>query len=1059
MDLIKYNKDLILVYDCNMQNDYFDTSQTVSVKAKNKSNRLIMPLMDQFEAAERLNGKKQQNIEPSYLSQFEEQTYDVIGEPSAKNNTYNSLSKNKINDMKNQISYDEGWSQYDQLGAMNYGVTDDMSHNNMVPFYKQKGNYGSNKFLRTTEMNLKRELFTGNLKDTWKPKTAHKPLFKPMQDGNPYGTPIYSEKEKERVIPGRYYQGAKPFESKMVSPGVNIGANEVGTHGYHSMYRAMPKNIDELKVNPKTVLEGQMIESGMRGQARPMQAPVISYRPQTYKTNTDNDILPTGGVMDAARPRDNVHLKKTDRSVQHREEVGVPSTAHGQNHVPTSLQGVHKPSDKQVYKLPAPVQKHTRDQTQFNPNFNSYDVQPTMRSITGVNSHTGNIGAVNGTSTYVNSQNAPRQTNKETTVNIPYNTNLTSVGQAQGQASSFNWIPTKATQKEDLVGINQNNFVTAVGQSQGQSSAFNWVPTDTTLKETLVEIPQNNNVTLVNQAQGQASTFNWMPTKTTQKESLVEISQNTQLTPINQIQGQASTFNWVPTKTTQKESLVEISQNTILTPINQTQGQAEAFDWKPLKTTQKEELVTKLQNTQLTPVGQLQGKNSSYNMNPLKTTTKESLVTKTQNTYMTPVGQTQGQSSTFDWNPLKTTQKEELITKIQNNQITPVGQTQGQANSFNWNPLKTTTKEELIEIPRSNQISLNQNQGIASTYNRAPLQTTLKEELVSIPRQTQITNVDQSRGKMDTFDRTPLKTTNKEQLTQIPVNTQLTAVGQNMGTASTFNWVPTKTTQKESLVELSQNTNLTAVGQSQGKSSTFDWNPFKTTNKEELVQHPTQMHLTAVGQTQGKATSFDWNPLKTTNKEELVQNPTQMHVTAVASQQGQAASYSRDPLKTTTKEGTIDNKYIGSTTMTTHGGGHGYLAETHYAPTTQRETTVTETYITPLEGEHKQMPYDAAYNIEISDKKQALVTNDRSPTACNVNMGPDPNRVHMRQRKVKDNDRQPTVGYTPSVSLDRIKTINSVRETNQIPSDRSYDDALQTQLSSNPYNISILSGL
>ena len=812
---------------------------------------------------------------PQYLAQFEQQTFDSVGLPSAPNDVHKSIDKSTIALFERNVSESGGWTQYDQEGSMSYGVVpdDELEHDNMVPFFKEKNGYGSNDLKNEHVMNYKNELFTGNLKSTWNKKTEVRPHFTPVADlSYIYGTPARVEEEKSRYIPSLYRQNEKLFDEVRVTPGLNMDYNQISTMGNFDMYRAMPKNVDELRIktDQKQTYEGRII-SGMKGQERPVQAPVISYRPDGYKVTTEKDLLPTSGLNDGPKTRDNFIMKETDRANQHIEYTGGSFNGElaVQRNVPEYMRAKIKVSDRQNFLLPKPLQKFAKNSTMYNQNQSSYHVEWTARDQTGNTNRTGPTVSATGGKMYADPSDIARTTIKEITSIEPF-------------------VPTNI----------------APNTMRGTTPSMDMARP--TIKETTAESPLNP---------------------------------------------------------------------------------------------QAPNLATQ------------------------------------QRTYLPDVARATVRETTLDT-------------------ISPSNCEGDQSTYANYTDIaKATTKETTVEIPYGNFIMpVNQAQGSANSFNRDPLRNTIKETTVQIPYQTMVTPVDQSQGQANTFNRTPLRTTVRETTDQNQQNNFVTAVDQAQGQSSTFNRNPLRTTIKEGTVQLQYNTNTTGVDQAQGQASSFNRSPTRTTIKEGTVQIQYNTNTTGVDQAQGQASSFNRTPLRTTTKEGTIQIQYNTNTTAVDQSQGRAASFNHDPLRTTTKQTTINNDHIGGPTNDTNAKGYGYMAETHQAPNTNRQFTVQEVYIPPVEGDSKHRTYDDAYNAQIDDRKE-MTQVYRYPTLSGVKIGPIVEQVNAYMKNDDNKMPGPNPGFSVNNNQDRPVQKSTTKFIDNVPESMHIDPVLLKQLNSNPYNI------
>ncbi len=156
------------------------------------------------------------------------------------------------------------------------------------------------------------------------------------------------QRKREQILPGKYHQNELPFTQQKVTPGVGLKANEDGKHGFHSMYRTRELTVDDLRIKPKITYEGRTVD-GMKGQMRPIQAPVMTYKPETFKETSSKDLLPTDNLADGPKTRDKFIMRDPHRANQHIEYTGGAYTSHeavGKN-VPEHMREKLKYSQRQ----------------------------------------------------------------------------------------------------------------------------------------------------------------------------------------------------------------------------------------------------------------------------------------------------------------------------------------------------------------------------------------------------------------------------------------------------------------------------------------------------------------------------------------------------------------------------------------------------------------------------------------------------------------------------------------------------------------------------------------
>lgn len=1036
--LVKNKKNCLRSDSLNMLKP-LNSSRNSRVSKKIKSFKNYKPTQPEnlLDVSEKITDNsssinKIMNKKPAYLSQFDLQTYDSSDEPCAPNDMYCTTDKTKLADLERQISYDGGWSMYNQDNSMSYGVVPDnkMTHNNMVPFFKTKNGYGTNDASRNTLMNYKNELFTGNMKSTWQNKQESKPLFEPVKNlSYIYGTPIASTEERSRYIPSQYRQNEKLFDDIKVTPGLNLAPDEVGTHGYHSMYRALDKPLEELRVNPKTTYEGRIIE-GQRGVKRPIQAPVISYRPETYKTTSEEDLLPTGSVNKGPKSVENFILKETDRANQHIEYTGGAYTKDddaGRN-VPEHMREKYKNSVRQNFTLPKPLQKFSKAESTFNPNMKSYDDTPTMKDLTINNSYIGVAGNPNKSTIYTNHTDVARQTVKETIVDkTPGCTNITP---NTTRGIVHNMDIANPTIKETTCINNLNPLAPSLNTVQRVYYSDISRPT---IKETTIDSLMPANV--VNDINIYANLTD--NPRETIKETTVVLPYNTVITPVNQEQRKPNLTD--PMKTTMKELTSQIPHHHFITPMDQQQRAANLSD--NTRTTTKEITVQTPWNHFMTPVNQEHG--PRHLMDITNTTVKETTSQIPHNNYFTPINQQQGVTHLQDI--ARTTMKERTSQIPYQPNIMPINQQQ-RAPNYQDN-CRQTMKETTVEIPYNTNINM------ANQYQRTPnltdlAKSTTKETTIEIPYNTIIT----PSNRQSTVNLKDLaKSTIKETTVEFPYNTNVMAIAQQQGTATTFDRTPLRNTLKQNTIQIPYNTNTTMVNQTQGKQFAFNMEPLRTTIKEGMIEIPYNTILTPVNQNQG-ATNLQDNA-KSTIKESTVQIPYNTNIKSVNDIGGKANTFNRTPLMTTIKETTIDNEHVSAPTNDVINKGYGYLSENMIAPNTHRQFTCTETFIAPARGEAKNRPYNDVYNAPKDDRKE-LLHQYRSPTTCGENKGPEVERISVHLKDDNNEYYHANINSTYNNLIDRPLPKSSVKDINSISESRFIDPALLSQLKSNPYNIS-----
>lgn len=901
------------------------------------------------------------NDEPAYLSQFDAQTFDASGAPGASNDIYGTSDKSRLANLERKISYTGGWSQYNQGGSMSYGIVpdDQLVHDNMVPFYSIKAGYGSNDLHSESLMDRKNETFTGNFKDTWTKKREVNRFFVPEKDVSyPFGTPIYSEEELTYYFPSIYQQKAKPFDDVKVTPGLNLDHDEVGTHGFHSMVRIFDPGVDQLRTRPRVTYEGRMID-GMHGQARPLQAPVIKYRPDTFKVTTEDDLLPSKSTMQAPRIKENFIMKETDRSSQNVEYTGGAYTSQeaiGKN-VPEHMREKYKESTKQNFTLPKPLQKFSKDEAIFNPNINSYNLPCTARDQTIHNTHIGN--AAGESISYTSPMDNAKTTIRETTSDQPQV--MTNVISNTMRGTVYPMDIAKATIKETIVDNPLNPKAPSLNTTQ---RVYNSDIARTTIRETT-----DGPIAPSNPSDKTTVYANWTdPAKATIKETTVSMPRHTTITPVNQQQRAPNPQD--EARTTIKQTTVGIPYQTNVTPVNQQQGSIMPQD--SARTTIRQITVDTPYQTMIAPVGQQQGNVGSQDI--ARTTVRETTVGKTHQTFTTPINQQQRAPNPQD--RARTTIRETTVNIPYQTMVTPINQQQ-RAPDFQdtakptirettvqtpWNTFvtpvnqqqrgpdpqdiaKTTIRETTVQTPWNTFTTpVNQQQRAPNPQDSA--RTTIRETTVNIPYQTMVTPINQQQRAPDFQDTA--KPTIRETTVQTPWNTFTTPVNQQQRAPDPQDTA--RMTIRETTVGIPYQTVVTPVGQQQRAPDSQDI--AKPTIRETTVGIPYQTVVTPIGQQQ-RAPDFQ-DTAKPTIRETTTGIPRQTIITPIGQQQ--RAPNSQDIARPTIKETTTG---IPRQTIVTPIGQQQRAPDLQdMAKTTIRETTVGipyQTVITPV-GQHQRAP-------------------------------------------------------------------------------------------------------
>jgi hypothetical protein len=247
----------------------------------------------------------------SFLDQFQQLTFDQKGSPLSSNN---SRGANQA-EIERKLALDGGWSSFKpNTTDMTYGVVsrEDFTHTNMQPSFRSRSNgfdpIHERKQAEVTQRKL--ELFTGSADNLdYRPKTERKKLFDPVIGlTNLYGTPVMTDFLDSRYSGslGMERRNEKPFQEVRITPGLNLGYNEISKQGFHDTFRVMPKTVDELRTaNKPKISYGGVVIQGQKGKRGPISSKVYKRKPLTFRELSQVDYL--GGKSYITAPT--VHAK------------------------------------------------------------------------------------------------------------------------------------------------------------------------------------------------------------------------------------------------------------------------------------------------------------------------------------------------------------------------------------------------------------------------------------------------------------------------------------------------------------------------------------------------------------------------------------------------------------------------------------------------------------------------------------------------------------------------------------------------------------------------------
>ena len=306
-NIVEDFNDSVFTDDCSSASNY---SKCRSRDSGDISDPLFM--LNKAEKFEKKNKQQRKEIlrdeQNSFLHQFDEMRHDADG-PVSSNNVHNQTGNQTARmQIERELALDGGYSSFQNLD-MTYGIVDkeNFVHGNMKPFFGKGKGYGHDP-LRDEKMasmsKTKIDAFTGTLDNpAYKHKQEQGAMFSPLLGAtNPYGQPVMTDFYESRYIPGRERRNEMPFQQQRITPGLNLGYNEVSRQGFSDTYRVLPKTVDELRpANKPKITYGGVIIHGMKGQNGPVQGKVYKRRPLTFKEYSLDDLIPGVGDYRAQR--------------------------------------------------------------------------------------------------------------------------------------------------------------------------------------------------------------------------------------------------------------------------------------------------------------------------------------------------------------------------------------------------------------------------------------------------------------------------------------------------------------------------------------------------------------------------------------------------------------------------------------------------------------------------------------------------------------------------------------------------------------------------------------
>ena len=432
------------------------------------------------------------------------------------------------------------------------------THNNMIPYIG--GSVKQNTYAENRQQDGKMEAFTGQFKLDQNHKREELTLFAPIQQDvmstdSPRQMDRYSNSLTVR-------NGEIPFEKTYVGKGLNAGYSAKPSGGFHQDIEArpLPKNSEQLYVNPKVSYKNRIIKGKHMVAKRTAEQGNYKYAPETLIHN-ENGQWNGGAKASTVAPtaRSQVVMRDTNRKCN-KFIMGAARDQTGSKSIIQSLKQTVKASDKVTFLgvIMGAVQAIGK---QVNTNAEKYTVRDTGRTQVnqkysegdhrGIAKANAQIGAIYHTDKLSQSQTGQGETYRPTEGFITGN-------KIEGKTYDPNQL-TSVTGRQTIENNNQSGNLTG-GRIEGKT----YDPlelTKTTGRQTIENNNGNGNLT-GGRIEGKTYDPNQL-TKTTRRQTIENNNQSGNLSG-GRIEGKTYDPNQL-TKTTGRQTIENNNGNGNLT--------------------------------------------------------------------------------------------------------------------------------------------------------------------------------------------------------------------------------------------------------------------------------------------------------------------------------------------------------------------------------------------------------------------------------------------------------------------------------------------------------------
>jgi len=318
------------------------------------------------------------------------------------------ITKTKPAEANNsKLTLPDNWTPFNKNDDdMTYKIfnKDELIHNNMQPFFKDKGLLITEESARNMEQTL--DIYTGssrfyfskrevpNITENFEEgfSTAYQPI---ALTSFTRGTPNQVDLVQDRFFSGKERRNDKPFDDVKITPGLNLGAYEDGKVGFQDPYNPPTKTIDELRrVDDPQISESFPVTKGNSGYGKSaIIGRVVNKKPATFGTlSQDYGVVPNFAAVQKPQDPGNWNFDSSHRGLDELFQQGVMGPVNSEYGASKETFGKEHNPFKRL--LPGLEQSPMINQNIPNLDMGSYNNTVTQRTSTNTQ-YTGGVAGGN----------------------------------------------------------------------------------------------------------------------------------------------------------------------------------------------------------------------------------------------------------------------------------------------------------------------------------------------------------------------------------------------------------------------------------------------------------------------------------------------------------------------------------------------------------------------------------------------------------------------------------------------------------------------------------------